>query len=226
MTKKNLLLLHGALGSATQLKELEQKLAADFNIYCFDLKNHGSRCDGNAFTINDLADDVLEYINTHHLDSVSVFGYSMGGYIALKLALDHPSKIKQVFTLGTKLKWSAEIAEKETAMLQPELMKEKVPGYVDQLKNLHGNNWDKLVLHTAEMMRNLALQPLTSEEIKSLKQPVRLSLGDKDNMVTLDETLDAFRMLPHGSLAIFPDTRHPIEKVSVERLAFEIKSYF
>ncbi|MEP7264170.1 MAG: alpha/beta hydrolase [Bacteroidota bacterium] len=223
---KSLLLLHGALGASVQFQQLEEKLNSEFNIYCFDLKNHGSRCNGEPFTINDLTDDVLEYINSHHLDNVSIFGYSMGGYIALKLAFDHPEKIKQVLTLGTKLKWTAEIAEKETAMLQPELMKEKVPKFVEQLKQLHGKDWDKLVMHTADMMRNLALQPITSEEIKSLTQPVRLSLGDKDNMVTFDETLEAFRILPHGSLSIFPDTRHPIEKVSIDRLAFEIKSYF
>ena len=50
-------------------------------------------------------------------------------------------------------------------------------------------------------------------------------LGDRDKMVTLDETVEVYKNLPQAQLAILPNTPHPIEKVNTDRLASEIKSF-
>jgi pimeloyl-ACP methyl ester carboxylesterase len=226
MIKRPLLILHGALGCAKQFDEIRMLLEKEFVVHCYDLKGHGSRCDGTSFIMQDLVDDTVALMHEKELMHCPVFGYSMGGYIALQLCIQHPSMVSKVFTLGTRLKWTPEIAEKENAMLHPEIMSEKVPHYVTMLQNMHGAEWKQLVVHTGEMMRNLALFPLTADEIKSITVPVRLGLGDQDNMVTSEETTEAFHMLQNGSLLVIPDCKHPIEKVAATRLSFEIHSFF
>lgn len=226
MEKKSILILHGALGCAKQFEEITASLKKDFTVHCFDLAHHGSRSDGKQFTMQDLVDDTISMIYDKGLTHSNIFGYSMGGYIGLQLAIQNPSIVNKVFTLGTKLKWTPEIAEKENKMLNPEIMKEKVPQYATMLKQMHGENWGQLVLHTGEMMRNLAITGFTSDDVKSIKHSVRLSIADKDHMVTLEETTEIFRQLEKGSLLVLPESKHPIEKVSVERLSYEIKSFF
>src|SRR5688572_5274105 len=102
---KSVILLHGALGSAEQIKELEWALSPHYNVICFDMKGHGKKCDGSGFTIQSLVDDLNNYMQQQAIDSACFFGYSMGGYVALQMAVQHPSKVEQVLTLGTKLRW-------------------------------------------------------------------------------------------------------------------------
>ena len=45
-------------------------------------------------------------------------------------------------------------------------------------------------------------------------------------MITLEETTDVFHQLENGSLIVLPDSKHPIEKVPVTRLAFELNAFF
>jgi hypothetical protein len=50
-------------------------------------------------------------------------------------------------------------------------------------------------------------------------------LGDRDKMVSLDETTEVYVNLPSAQLAILPNTAHPIEMVNQARLAYEIRSF-
>lgn len=47
-------------------------------------------------------------------------------------------------------------------------------------------------------------------------------LGDRDKMVTLDETVNAYKAIPGAALSVFPETPHPLEKVDVSRIVFEL----
>lgn len=226
MEKKDLLILHGALGSASQFSELELQLTSDYHIHCFDLYGHGRRCTGRPFTLQEITDDVNHYIKEQLLVHCSIFGYSMGGYVALQLALQHPSAVSRIMTLGTKLEWTTETADKESAMLNPAAIKEKVPHYAASLHKMHGDHWQELVINTGKMMHHLALMPITSDELKTIKHPVRFSIGDRDNMVSLAETTAAFHSVENSSLSVMPGTRHPIEKVDQQRLAYEIRNFF
>jgi pimeloyl-ACP methyl ester carboxylesterase len=53
-----------------------------------------------------------------------------------------------------------------------------------------------------------------------------VGVGDRDKMVTIEETLAAYRRLPNGRFIVLPDTPHPLEKVSPGRLAREIGDFF
>jgi hypothetical protein len=77
------------------------------------------------------------------------------------------------------------------------------------------------------MMVGLGEQPsLAAEEIKQLAQPVRIGLGDRDSTVSLEESIELYRLLPHGELEVFPATPHPFEKVSPTRLAHSLLDFF
>ncbi|MFB0925641.1 MAG: alpha/beta hydrolase, partial [Vicingaceae bacterium] len=114
---KNLLLLHGAIGAKDQLEPLKKILSKKFNVYSFSFSGHGCFGSFQEFNIKQFTEDTLSFISTNNLKEVFIFGYSMGGYVALNLAKEHPDKVAQIITLGTKFKWNPEIAAKEVKML-------------------------------------------------------------------------------------------------------------
>lgn len=225
---KDLLLLHGAIGAKSQFSELVRTLKSQYKIHALNFSGHGGAAMSEAFSIEQFADEVLDYLNANQISKIDIFGYSMGGYVALYLAKNQPERIRGIFTLATKFEWTPEIAERETKMLKAEKIAEKIPVFAAQLENRHApNDWKTVLSKTAEMMIGLgAHNPLSPEDFKTIENTVRIGIGDKDMMVTLEETIAVYRSLPNATLVVFPDTQHPIEKVSTERLASGLQDFF
>ncbi len=225
---ENLILLHGALGSAETLEPLREALASAYKVYSVDFSGHGRlSAIEQEFSIALFASDVLEFMADNKLENAHFFGYSMGGYVALYLAQQQPGKVKSVFTLGTKFNWTPEAAAHEVKLLNPEKIKEKVPQFAATLANRHGaQHWESMMHKTAAMMLQLGNEPvLTPAILAQVQQPVQIATGDNDNMVTIEETVNAFRELPNARLLVLPATRHPLETIPVSRLQHEISLF-
>ncbi|MGE3802992.1 MAG: alpha/beta fold hydrolase, partial [Candidatus Kapaibacterium sp.] len=121
-----------------------------------------------------------------------------------------------------------ETSAREVKMLDPEKIEQKVPHFAEALKQRHGEDrWKRVLEKTAEMMVNLGDSPeLPYEEFQQIEQAVRLSLGDRDHMVSIEETIEAYRQLPKSELAILPGTGHPLESIPVDYLCTEITRFF
>jgi pimeloyl-ACP methyl ester carboxylesterase len=218
---KHLLLLHGALGHSNQFEPYEAWLSRHFTIHKILFRGHGgSDIPGDGISIGLYIDQVHRYCEEHRLEEVSVFGYSMGGYVALAYALQQPGRINSILTLATKLDWTKEGAAKESKMLNPDIIAEKVPKYAAQLASQHGTeHWKLLLPAIAGMMISLGDAPLLNEgNLGTLRIPVQLMVGDKDVMVSIEETGAAARSITDGRLAVLPHTKHPLEQVRPELL--------
>lgn len=226
---EKLLLLHGAIGAKDQLEPLAKALASDFEVFTLDFNGHGKRAiDGAIYSIPRFAEDVLNFLNGQSFASIQVFGYSMGGYVGMYLARHFPERIQKLMTLGTKWHWDSATAQKEGQMLNPAKIKEKVPGFAVALAQRHGDNtWESVLNKTATMLIEMGNHPpLTAADFPEIEQPVRITLGDHDQMVSLDETIGTYKALPNAQLAILANTPHPIEKVSIRKLKAEIQDFF
>jgi pimeloyl-ACP methyl ester carboxylesterase len=224
MNPVSILLLHGALGSAAQFVPLMHKLPAHWNIYSMDLPLHGSKAAAEGeYSIESCAMDIAEFLQQKN-ENMWIFGHSMGGYAALWLcAAQQNPLIKGIFTLGTKFKWSPEIAQREALMLNPDKIEQKVPAFAAALQSIHGDNWKYLCRATADMMQRLGQNPLLDEQmLDRVRIPVRFGLGDKDNMVSIEETIHTFRHVEGAELQIFPSMLHPYEKLSPDILSAAI----
>lgn len=226
---QNLLMLHGAIGSSTQLEPLANELNKDFRIYLLNFSGHGGKkIPDENFSIELFADDVLYFIEKNKLSGIDVYGYSMGGYTALYIARHFPERINKIFTTAAKFNWTEENSIRESKLLNPEKIIEKIPGFAEELSKRHfPEDWKKILRKTADMMINLGKNNLLKlEDFPKIENDVKVSVGDRDNMVTLEETAEVYRRLKKGQLLILPDTPHPIEKISPQRLAFEIRNFF
>ncbi len=212
---KTLLLLHGAIGAKDQLEPLSKELKGHYDVHNINFSGHGGTPFDGPFSIEKFANEVLDCLRENQLEKVSIFGYSMGGYVALYLASKHPDKMEKIFTLATKFDWSPEISQKETKMLHPEIIKEKIPAFAKALQQRHHPQfWETVLEKTSQMMLALGTkQPLLQEDIQQIKTPVKLAVGDADKMVSISETKQVSEWLPNAEFLILPDVQHPIEKV-------------
>jgi pimeloyl-ACP methyl ester carboxylesterase len=229
MAQTELLLLHGALGASEQFQPWMPLLSPHFSLHILDFEGHGAMPFADRpFEIDHFVQNVLDYLDANGLEKVDIFGYSMGGYVALRLSLLHPERVGKIFTFATKLAWTPESAAKETKMLEPESILAKVPKFAEMLAaRHHGNDWKGHLQRTAEMMLALGKAPLLqTAEFSAITHTVRMGLGDRDTMVSLDETANAYRQLPNASLIVLPNTPHPIEKTNSHRMCAEIKEFF
>ena len=62
--------------------------------------------------------------------------------------------------------------------------------------------------------------------LAAIRQPARLMVGDRDAVVTMEETRDAARSLAQGQLAVLPATAHPFEQVRLPLLATLLRELF
>ena len=231
MDKKPILfLLHGALGAAEQFDAWKPILEPHFSLIIPELEGHGKtpQPTERPFRIENFAENISAAIRQTGEEKVNIFGYSMGGYAALELAATRPKSIHKIFTLATKFDWNPDGAAKEVRMLDAGRIKEKIPAFAQTLSQRHtAIGWENHLAKTAEMMLHLGFSPtLTHEKLRQIPLPIRLSLGDRDTMVTLQETSDVFKILQNGELQVFPATSHPLEKVKPEKLLPSLLEFF
>ncbi len=227
MTTTPLLLLHGALGSADQLESLQAHLAHRFVVQTLNFSGHGGTLFAGDFSIAAFANEVRTFLNKNEIAQANIFGYSMGGYVALHLARHHAERIGKIFTLGTKFDWTPEGAEREVKMLNPAKIKEKVPAFAEALQRRHApNDWEELLHKTAEMMLALGNgAALGQEDFAAIQHSVMIGIGSDDNMVSLAESERVANALPKGELRLFANFQHPIEKVNMLTLANAVSSF-
>ena len=226
--KPPLLLLHGAIGAASQFAPLHEVLRESFTTHSFDFEGHGEKAFANRpFRIEQFAENLASFIDEHNLQPCCIFGYSMGGYVALHLAATKPQYIKKIYTLATKFNWSAESAAKESAMLNPDKIIEKIPAFAQSLDARHIHGWKENLQRTAEMMHDLGESPALNETaLKKISVPCRIAVGDADTMVTREETEKFSSFIQDAAYRVLHNTLHPLEKINPSLLKQELEEFF
>lgn len=88
-----LVMLHGLFGSADNLGGLARILEEHYRILLLDLRNHGRSPHADSMTYADMAKDVLMAMEKEGIEHAVVFGHSMGGKVAMQLALMAPIRV-------------------------------------------------------------------------------------------------------------------------------------
>ncbi|WP_298551352.1 alpha/beta hydrolase [uncultured Algibacter sp.] len=96
-----IILLHGGTGSISEFQFLIPYLSKKFKVYALDFRGHG-RTNNNldAMSYSLLTKDIIQFINYLNLNTIKIIGYSDGGIVALKLAIDIPEKIEKMIVVS------------------------------------------------------------------------------------------------------------------------------
>lgn len=103
---KPLLVLHGFLGMSDNWKTLGAKYAeSGFQTHLLDLRNHGRSFHSDTFNYQAMADDIVAYCKANNLDKVDVIGHSMGGKVAMFLAVTYPELVNKLIVADISPKY-------------------------------------------------------------------------------------------------------------------------
>jgi pimeloyl-ACP methyl ester carboxylesterase len=204
-TGRPLVLLHGAFGWAT----VYPTLAKDRQVIAVELQGHGHTADiDRPFTIEQMADDTAALLKELRIEQADFFGYSMGGTVALGVAIRHPNLVRKLAINGSHAGKMADAFEPETYKqfqnlpddFAPPILKEPYDKVAPDPKQ-----WPTLVAKIKKM--GLEFKGFTREELKSIKAPVLITFGDRDG-TRPEHAVEMFRLIPNSQLAIIPGADH------------------
>jgi pimeloyl-ACP methyl ester carboxylesterase len=218
-TGQPLVMIHGGYGTIPSLGEILPRLAKTRQIIAVELQGHGRTADvDRPLTFEQLADDVAALLGEIDVAQADVFGVSMGGGVALQVAIRHPEVVRKLIVVSAA--YSSEGFQPGhldlVKMLTPELFAGS-PVETDYLRLApNPENFATLV----EKVGDLTTRPLDwpAEDIQAIKAPTQLIFGDSDAL-TLEHAVNMFHLLGGGvngdmqglptvRLAILPATSH------------------
>ncbi|MGZ5715441.1 MAG: alpha/beta fold hydrolase [Caldimonas sp.] len=94
-----LVVLHGLFGSSGNWRGVARELAATHTVISVDLRNHGASPWADSMDYVEMAEDVLQLIDRLGLQRPTLIGHSMGGKVAMALALRHPGRIGRLIVV-------------------------------------------------------------------------------------------------------------------------------
>lgn len=91
-----LILLHGLFGSLDNLGGITRRLQDSWQIHALDLRNHGSSPHSETMDYPAMAADVIAHMDRQGLDRAAILGHSMGGKVAMQVALQAPERVEKI----------------------------------------------------------------------------------------------------------------------------------
>ena len=89
----SVVLLHGLFGMGSNLGALARSLQEAFRVYSVDLPNHGRSGWLEPSDISSLAGCIAQWMAQQKLEHAHFFGHSLGGKVAMQLALNEPNRV-------------------------------------------------------------------------------------------------------------------------------------
>lgn len=93
---KPLIILHGFFASSRNWRMVAQCLAIRFHVYVPDLRNHGLSPQHTLLDYPSMAADLLRFMDQRELETTHLLGHSMGGKVAMWLALNVPERVNKL----------------------------------------------------------------------------------------------------------------------------------
>lgn len=95
-TGPTLIILHGLFGSWENWGAQIKMLSEHYDIVAADLRNHGASPHADAIDYPLMAGDVIELMDRLGIEQTLLLGHSMGGKVAMQLALEHPQRVRKL----------------------------------------------------------------------------------------------------------------------------------
>jgi len=214
-----LVLLHGGLGAVEMFGEVLPLLAEGRQVVAVDLQAHGRTADiDRPLGYEAMADDVAALLRHLEVGEADVFGFSMGGGVALQVAIRHPEVVRKLVVVSAA--HTSDSMHPELLEMIPSITPEVFAGTPieeDYLRTApNPNDFPTLVAKLKQLdMEHFAWPP---EGVRSIAAPTLLIVGDSD-AVRLEHVIALFRLLgggvmgdlaglPKSQLAVLPGTTH------------------
>ena len=214
-----LVLLSGAYRTIEAMAAIVPALAATRQVIGVEVQGHGHTADiERPLRYEFMADDVAALIHYLHLEQADLFGYSLGGGVALQTAIRHSDLVRKVVLASTVFKlngWYPDVVATMRAQSVDGFAMTPLP---DEYRTIspRPEAWPTVVAKTREL---ITTDFDWADDVAALTTPVLLLVGDGDGS-RLEHAVEFFgllgggkgdadmRGLPPSALAVLPATTH------------------
>jgi len=214
-----LLLLHGAYMTIGMMKPLLEGLARSRQVIAVEEQGHGRTADADRpITYEQMADDSAVVLAHVGIDRADVVGFSMGGGIALQLAIRHPAVVRKLVVASAG--FASDGMHAEAIEMFPSITPEMFAGSPIEAEYVRlapsPGDFPKLVKKLTEL--DSTEFAWSKDDIRAITAPTLVVLGDSD-VVRLEHAVELFELLgggvmgdlaglPKPQLAVLPGTTH------------------
>ena len=218
-TGRPLVVLHGAFMTIELMGPFVSAFATSRQVIAAEFQAHGRTLDiERPFSYEGLADDVAGLLRHVGVESADVYGYSLGGGVAVQLAVRHPRLVRKLVAVSASYTRDGVYPEVYAAIDQitPELFQGTPWREAYDRVAPDPRGFPRLV----ERMKRLDMTPFAwpAEAVRAIAAPTLIVVGDADG-TRPEHAVEMFRLrgggvfgdlagLPAAQLAILPGTTH------------------
>jgi pimeloyl-ACP methyl ester carboxylesterase len=213
-------LLHGSFMTITNnWAGLIPRLAKSRQVVAVEMQGHGRTADiDREFGYDTLADDIAALLDHLKIKRADVLGYSMGGGVAMQLAIRHPEKVRKVVSISAVFRHDGWVKEALEAFPRMDPAMFKGSPIETEYKKLSPtpDKFDAFVRRVIQM--DLKPYDFGAAKLKATKAPIFFIHGDADGVrlhhigemfrLKGDEVFGDMRPRSESRLAILPNTTH------------------
>ena len=195
-----LILLHGGLGAGDMFAPMMPVMSQHRQVITVDLQAHGRTADiDRPITFEVMADDIAGLAKYLGITTADVMGYSLGGGVALRTAVQHPELVKKLVLVSVAFRRDGWYPEIVTAMSQvgaasAEPMKQTPMYQMYSRLAPRPADWPVLLAKIGDLLRR---DYDWSSDVAGLKMPTLLVYGDADAVRTA-HAVQFFELLGGG----------------------------
>jgi 3-oxoadipate enol-lactonase len=234
-------LLHGFPLSRAMWEEQLSGIGSTYRIIAPDLRGHGdSPAPEGVYTMDEMADDVVELLDSLSIsERIVLGGLSMGGYVALSLAVRYPERFRGLMLFDTRAEAdSPEAAQNREAsarnVLAADSAKELVRAMIPKLFSpftleqrservevLRAVMEDNTPRGIAGALRGMAIRPDRRADLPGINVPTLVLVGEHDMITPPNEAKSLASAIPNSQLEVIPKSGHmaPYENPSAANAA-------
>jgi pimeloyl-ACP methyl ester carboxylesterase len=224
-----LVLIHGVTESAVTFTELQHAIAHTATVHAIDLPGHGlSDIPPEALSLDEMAHWVDAYMEAAGIERAVVVGWSMGGGVALELAIQRPARVAALvllgsigasmpmpFSLGTlRYPGVGELMVRvvESKTFRRALLRESVHASFTHHEEVVDRYWDMWhvrgrIRYLRRLLRSLDVQPLENR-LGAVSAPTIILHGEQDRLVPLSVGRAIVERIPGADLRVLRHTGH------------------
>jgi pimeloyl-ACP methyl ester carboxylesterase len=209
-----LVLLHGGMyGYIEEFGGLIQELSKRRRVIAIATRGHGkSELGSEPFSYALFANDAYTVVKHVTQDRVGVLGFSDGAVTSYTLTAAHPELVRRLVAIGGPRKladWTPQ-ALAEFRASKPGDVERDSPQFVADRKKLMPapEMWQEFETRLIKMWSGPVY--VTDEQIRSIKIPTLIIVGDHDPYNQIGKFVELYQLLPQGQLAVIPGCGHVV----------------
>jgi pimeloyl-ACP methyl ester carboxylesterase len=228
---------------------LVDRLAADREVVLVDNRGDGGSTGAVADNVEDMARDILRFVDALDIGAFDVLGFSLGGYVAQELALVRPRQVRRLVLAGTAPRGAPGIHRWTDDVFALATRDGVNPGLYLRLffsgsEESVARGREHLGRITARTVGRDAATDLATRDsqleaiarwgipdpsqlarLAAITQPVYVAVGDNDTLMTTENSRVLARHLPESQLRVYPDAGHGFLDQYPEQFADHVRAF-